>query len=80
MGESNCLATYPLSCLFSRTSKYGEREDMDFSSVEKTAVDCNNRKNLMYTPWLSKVDASSKDYNEILKYSFYYMTKEISLL
>ena len=39
LGESNRLTTYPTSCLFSRSSKYDEREGMDFSSVEKTAVD-----------------------------------------
>ena len=40
LGESSRLTTYPFSCLFSRVSKYDEREDMEFSLVEKTTVDC----------------------------------------
>ena len=45
LGESNRLTTYPLSCLFSRTSKYDERVDIEVSSEKKTVVDCK-RKNV----------------------------------
>ena len=42
--ETNCLTTYPLSCLFSRFVKYNERENVAgsaFTSAKITAMACN---------------------------------------
>ena len=81
LGESNRLTTNPLSCLFSRTSKYDERDDMEVSSVGKTALNCK-RKNIktFVQPMVSEDAANCEDYNETLKYSLYHIADKISSL
>ena len=82
LGESNRLTTNPLSCLFSRTSKYDERDDMEVSSVEKTAVNCKRKTIKSFAQLMSAIEvaaiANNEDCNETLKYPLYYMAEKLA--
>ena len=84
LGESNRLTTNPLSCLFSRTSKYDERDDTEVSSVEKTAVNCERKNIKTFAQLMAAIEvaaiANDKDCNETLKYALFYMAEKIRSL
>ena len=75
LGESNCLTSYPLSCLFSRVVKYDERENVGsggsaFIFAKKTAMAWNKKSFNADSPFIAEPGMFEMSYETAVFFLF----------